>query len=57
MWNIHPEKIMKMMTYMGDRHRGEMHSMYLDWQMLKFVHPHYEGVIEQPVPLVVIDFK
>ncbi len=57
MWNIHPDKIQKMFLHMADRHKGEMHSIYLDWQVLKIVHPRYEDKIDQIVPMVVIDFK
>jgi len=57
MWNIHPDKICQMFTNLADRHRGEMHSQYLDYQVMKYRHPHYEGLIEQLAPIVVIDYK
>lgn len=57
MWNIRPDQVHKMFTHMADRHKGEMHAIYLDWRIMQIVHPRYEGKVEQLVPLVVIDFK
>lgn len=57
MWNINPDKIVKMCETMANRHRGEMHALYLDWEIKVISHPRYEGKIEQIVPLLVIDFK
>ena len=57
MWNINPDKLFKMFTHMCDKHRGEMHSAYLDWEIVEVTHPKYDSKIQQLVPLVVIDFK
>lgn len=57
MWNVSPDKVQKMFLHMADRHKGEMHSIYLDWQVYQISHPRYDEKIEQLVPLVVIDFK
>lgn len=51
------EKVVKMFTHMADRHKGEMHSMYLNWEIKSITHPRYDGKIDHLVPVVVIDFK
>lgn len=52
---INPEKILKMFENMCSKHRGEMLSAYLDWEVVKVSTNH--GTIEQVLPLFVIDFK
>lgn len=55
--HFRPEDIKQMLFTMTDKHKGYMHSVYLNWQILKVTHPRYEGKIDQLVPLIVIDFK
>jgi hypothetical protein len=51
-------KILGVMSNMAKAHQGEIHSQYIDWQIIKTVNPRYEGgIVEQLVPIVVIDFK
>lgn len=57
MWNMSPEKYYQMITHMADRHKGEMHSLYTDYKVIRVFHPKYDEAIEQIVPLLVIDFK
>ena len=57
MWNVDPAKILNMFQHMCDRHKGDMHSAYLDWQIMQLYHPRYNEKIDQIVPLIVIDYK
>ncbi len=57
MVTFQPEKVFKMFESMCNRHKGEMLSAVLDWEILEISHPRYEGKIQQVVPLLVIDFK
>jgi hypothetical protein len=56
MWNPKPELIMKMYQDILIRHEGNISSAYLDWEVLELIHPGYDKKIQQPVPLMVVDF-
>lgn len=58
MLNVNPEKFLRMFEYMCNKHRGEMLSAYLDWEVIKMTHPNWpDQVFDQALPLFVIDFK
>lgn len=53
---IRPEKILAMIEKMAARHKGEMHRIVVDWEIVKVSHPKFEGKTELVLPLMVIDF-
>lgn len=57
MVTFQPDKILKMIQDLCSKHRGEMHAIYLDWEIIEYYNPRYGEKIQQPVPLVVIDWK
>lgn len=56
---VHPqaERLIKMFTDLCQRHRGEIYSAVLDWEIQEVKSPHYDEKLQTLVPIVVIDFK
>lgn len=57
MWDMSPETIVKLHDSTVNRHIGKIHSSYLDWRVIKFYHPQYDKMVEQPLPFMLFDFK
>jgi len=56
-YDTRPESWQKMFFEMSRIHRGEMHSLYLDWRIVQLYNPHYDKKFDQLIPMVVIDYK
>jgi len=54
---VDPNKILKVFEKLCGTHRGEMHSAYLDWEVVEVNSPRFDQPVEYLVPLFVIDFK
>jgi len=55
--SIHVEKVIAMIKDMAVKHRGEILSLALDWEIKTVHNVHYDRKVEELVPLLVIDFK
>jgi hypothetical protein len=55
--SVQPEKIVAMFQNICSRHRGEINSAYLDWEVQSVYSARYDKKIEHLVPIFVVDFK
>lgn len=58
MFNPKIDQVIKMCETMAAKHMGEMNYLTLDWKVVEMYDARYQSsVIQQLVPLLVIDFK
>lgn len=58
MYNPQIKEVIKMCMTMYDKHNGETNYLTLDWKVVDMYDSRYQNsVIQQLVPLLVIDFK
>lgn len=57
MYDPQAEKICSMIQDLATKHRGQIYSLTLDWTILEVSNPRYSGKVQQPVPLLDIQFK
>lgn len=51
------ERVVKTIENLCKRHKGEIYSLVLDWEIKEVSNPRYEGKLQHLVPVLVIDFK
>ncbi len=57
MFDPKAEKICGMIQDLAKKHEGQIYSLQLDWTILEISSPRYSSKIQQPVPLLDIQFK
>ena len=57
MFDPRADKVCAMVKDLAKYHQGEIYSMTLDWTIMEVKHPRYKGKVQQPVPLLDIQFK
>lgn len=50
------ETVCQMILDLSNKHKGQIHSLVLDWEIPEINTPRH-GKIQVPLPLLVIDFK
>lgn len=57
MYGSSPEEWKAMLLRLCKENKGQMHSVYLDFKIVKLYHPRYSEKIELTLPMFVIEFK
>lgn len=55
--NVRPEQIVEMVQNILQRHKGEIASLYLEFEVKSMYSARYDQKIEDAYPNLVIDFK